>query len=1221
MKGSKKILALAAALSLTLGGWSSGATPAGIGGEAGLSAGTGMAKATPQVSTKPRIPDVTPPGEASGLEAAYANGVIRLSWRPPADKDYAYANLYVKKPGASDFELHEAGIAPVRAGGEGPSSLSLPAPFAGSTGLAQTYELAATLMGLYEMKLTSMDQSGNESAGTLASALAEPAAAEHAEVMDADAIAQASDLIVTWADPVDARFRHVQVRIAATEDGAYDRSFRVAKGEQRLIVPGLTAGDYTIEITAYDAYERASPVVRLSTSSVDVTPPAESMALRAEDLAGSAKLTWTPPSADGDYAGSRLYVQYPGQTEYRRVAADLVDGSYAIPGLRGGTHQFKLTSVDPAGNESAGAIVALEIGDYEAPPPVSAATVAQQGPRIELAWTDPSDPDLAQVRIRIRSSDGAAYDRSFDVQKGVQKLRSEPLPEGDYEISLTALDAASNASSPVRLSAHALADASEPNGSVSQAKLLALPDFSVQASLSDSQDVDYYMLPLKTPSKISLTLRNEVSSEMELRLSDASGMRVYRKAVVAAGTTAQEEITLGAGNYYVKISGVAVAGTPAYYELEGGTGDFYEPNNVREQATVLPANAIRTISTIDRPEDVDWYRIDADRTGPMSVQLRNLPLGTNYDLYLTDEAGTALGESRSLIGSQETITFNATASRHYYVYVQAASGYSLFPYTLETTNREPDALEPNDTPASATAVYEPYAIELQKHGSIHYGGDSDYYRFEVAKAAEPFSFTVPANVSLQLLDAEASPYGVQPVIYGQNQVISTKLNPGTYYVRVYASSLVSETVPYDLTFRFPAGSLPRPVYTVGEREQKLAAYWAPDFMQDIVSVRQGGYSDMFTDYFFDGQTDPSYKWFNFKSGWYARPSFVYNSFQETDTHCFIGYYLYYPSMGFTGVLLVIFKDGSEYGKLQLVRTKDKAYSDSSQISDLDGGIFRAGHRPVLSITGMQQSDGFGGSGADTPTITMFKGDLRDQPPGGTGIKYFHGNTAMEVTDLNNWAAYSYRLLPMKELFDNDAVLDYKYKGEWWGLYPSSFGYLVGAFPWQFEHDMLSDPAFYVDRKHDYMGGFSHKYLVNAYYHVGVQYISVAGLEDMDSFPDNPKSDLIVIGDGIDKNYWKKNNVTKDQFYPILFGEDDAQEDMDFVSPLSTRYLAKPSYARGVHVEVADLEDAHANNAWETMGTFDYPLQPGEQATWIGKPLSPVDGKVLARITFRAWRVK
>ncbi|SFB62812.1 pre-peptidase C-terminal domain-containing protein [Cohnella sp. OV330] len=1220
MNGSKKVLALAAALSLTLGGWSAGAAPAGVGGKSEGTATPGVAVAVPRATTKPRLPDVTPPGEALGLTAAYANGEILLSWRLPTDKDYDHANLYVKEPGAPDFELHEAGIASEPADGDLPTSFSASSVGSGSTGLMQTYALAAPLTGLYEVKLTSMDRTGNESAGTLASAQAAPDAQGQAAVTDADATAQAADFIVTWTDPADPGFRRVQVRIEAAEGGAYDRSFLVGKGEQRLIVSGLTAGEYTVELTAYDAFERASPTVRFSASSVDVTPPAESGALRAEDLAGTAQLTWAPPSEDGDYASSRLYVRYPGQAEYTRLASDLAAGSYEVPGLRAGAHQFKLTSVDPAGNESAGAIVALAIGDYEAPQPVSAATVALQGPRVELAWTDPSDPDLAQVRIRIRSSDGAAYDRSFDLQKGVQRLRSEALPEGDYEISLTALDAASNASSAVRLSAHALADATEPNGSVAEAKLLALPDFSVQASLSDAQDTDYYVLPLKTPSKISLTLRNEAASEMELRLSDRSGMRVYRKAAVAAGTVAQEEVTLGAGYYYVKISGGAATGTPAYYELEGGTGDFYEPNNAREQATVLSANALRTISTIDRPGDVDWYRIDADRTGPMSVQLRNLPMGTNYDLYLTDDAGTALGESRSLIGSQETITFNATASRHYYVYVQSASGYSLFPYTLETTNREPDALEPNDTPASATPVYEPYAIELQKHGSIHYGGDSDYYRFEVAKAAEPFSFTAPANVSLQLLDAEASPYGVQPVLYEQNQVISTKLNPGTYYVRVYASSLVTEPVPYDLTFRFPAGSLPRPVYTVSEREQKLVAYWAPDFMQDIVSVRQGGYSDMFTDYFFDGQTNPSYKWFNFKSGWYNRPSVVYHSYQETDTHCFIGYYLYYPSMGFTGVMLVIYKDGSEYGKLQLVRTKDKAYSDNSQISDLEGGIFRAGHRPVLSVTGMQQSTGWGGSGPDTPTITMFEGDLRDQPPGGTGIKYFHGGTAMEVTDINNWAAYSYRLLPMKELFDNEAVLDYEFKGVW-GLYPSSFGFVRGAFPWKYEQDMLSDPAFYVDRKHDYMGGFSHKYIDNAYYHIGVQYMSVAGLEDLDSFPDNPKSDLIVIGDGINKNYWKKNNVTKDQFYPIFFGEDDAQEDMDFVTPLSTRYLAKPSYARGVHVEVADLEDAHANSAWETMGTFDYPLQPGEQATWIGKPLSMVDGKVLARITFRAWRVK
>ncbi|MEM3087458.1 MAG: hypothetical protein QXT68_10055, partial [Halobacteria archaeon] len=225
----------------------------------------------------------------------------------------------------------------------------------------------------------------------------------------------------------------------------------------------------------------------------------------------------------------------------------------------------------------------------------------------------------------------------------------------------------------------------------------------------------------------------------------------------------------------------------------------------------------------------------------------------------------------------------------------------------------------------------------------------------------------------------------------------------------------------------------------------LAARWAPVFGQDTASKYT---EDYITRFDFDHDWVGNNNWDNTylyeqNAALYALKAWIYYSVVETDSHWYIHYYAFHPrdwnNVWFggcgpdpdchendgEGVLLVVQKDGTPYGRVQVVETlahdEFYQYTDDASIKsgtdNVDGGIVydSTTGTPVVYV----ESKGHGICGWDSPSTVKCSHSKNDDFPGGDGLFYRYKGVA-ELPEHKNDRDVGYDLLPMSLLWDRRA---------------------------------------------------------------------------------------------------------------------------------------------------------------------------------------------------------
>jgi hypothetical protein len=158
--------------------------------------------------------------------------------------------------------------------------------------------------------------------------------------------------------------------------------------------------------------------------------------------------------------------------------------------------------------------------------------------------------------------------------------------------------------------------------------------------------------------------------------------------------------------------------------------------------------------------------------------------------------------------------------------------------------------------------------------------------------------------------------------------------------------------------------------------RKLAEHWSPLFAQETWWQPK---ADIPTRFDYDGDWQGDNNWDYMETG--TSQAYIYYAAMETETHWFLHYTAFHPrdysdkcvigtchENDNEGLVLTVRKDGSEFGKLELMETlaHDNVYSFTNErgigksIHNIDGGIdFYEGSHPVVFI----ESGGHGIQGA------------------------------------------------------------------------------------------------------------------------------------------------------------------------------------------------------------------------------------------------------------------
>ena len=199
---------------------------------------------------------------------------------------------------------------------------------------------------------------------------------------------------------------------------------------------------------------------------------------------------------------------------------------------------------------------------------------------------------------------------------------------------------------------------------------------------------------------------------------------------------------------------------------------------------------------------------------------------------------------------------------------------------------------------------------------------------------------------------------------------------------------------------------------------RLASYWAPTIYQYTYSDYVKG--DFLTRFDYDGDWIGNNNWDNLDS---INPiwAYIYYAVIETETHYYIFYMIYHPKdwsavlpyfdeheNDMEGAMVVISKDGTQYGSLLLVETRAHTdfyqYTNDPNIStgsdDVDGGILLDTHRPRLYV----EAQGHGVYCDPNKADDLYSYD-------GIVIYRFESNTT-EYPSTGNNENVSYSLIPI-----------------------------------------------------------------------------------------------------------------------------------------------------------------------------------------------------------------
>jgi chitodextrinase len=318
-----------------------------------------------------------------------------------------------------------------------------------------------------------------------------------AKVTGLDAAPGNGQATLTWTDPTDTDFHHVEITFTPEVTGV-TQPITVAKGIRSRTITGLANGTaYTFTVKAVDdsgnKSEGASITATPSEALVnDETPPAKVTNLAAEAGNGQATLTWTDP-ADTDLAAIEITF-VPAVTDVTQPIT-VVKGvqSRTVTGLANGTaYTFTVKAVDDSGSKSEGASTTATpsealVNDETPPAKVTNLAATPGNGEATLAWTDPADTDLASIEITFTPA-VTGVDQPITVAKGVQsKIVTGLANETAYNFTVIAVDVSGNKSA----GATATATPEAPIGNETVAALIEEGSKRLVAQSFDSA-VQYY---------------------------------------------------------------------------------------------------------------------------------------------------------------------------------------------------------------------------------------------------------------------------------------------------------------------------------------------------------------------------------------------------------------------------------------------------------------------------------------------------------------------------------------------------------------------------------------------------------------------------------------------------------------------------------------------------------------------------------------------------------
>jgi hypothetical protein len=367
------------------------------------------------------------------------------------------------------------------------------------------------------------------------------------------------------------------------------------------------------------------------------------------------------------------------------------------------------------------------------------------------------------LNLRFRNAEGNLdldlYDATGALITGshgtgdAERIELAGLPAGVYYVRVTGVSGAVNPGYDFDLDLPwgGWGDTSEPNNTRAAATDLRRPQGETRREALEIApgDEDWFRFETTAASVPGQAVRIDFDHRhgaLVLELRDASGTLLATSA--EPGSDRQQVSLAGrpAGVYYVHVFGADGAANPVY-DLALLTPrqlvpDWAEAND--DPAHLYDLRIVQGLQTwaglsIDRPGDADWFSFVLAKA---ATDADVIALAFNHAIgslaaALYDASGAPLSQA-SGPGDRLTIPLTGLAAGRYVLRITGADAASVNPSYALTIQAPPapkaDAFEPNDTPATPTALGTISGQKTWTGLSINVPGDDDWFRFTTVAA-------------------------------------------------------------------------------------------------------------------------------------------------------------------------------------------------------------------------------------------------------------------------------------------------------------------------------------------------------------------------------------------------------------------------------------------------------------------------------------------------------
>jgi hypothetical protein len=381
-------------------------------------------------------------------------------------------------------------------------------------------------------------------------------------------------------------------------------------------------------------------------------------------------------------------------------------------------------------------------------------------------------------------------------------VSQDGLAVGTYYIKLVAYYAAQTPVYTVAnvLNVPAQVNDVEPNNTRNQAKVLNLNGNKtghVGYYYNNQRDTaDWWKVSTNANGLLHVEVTPANGSIIRVYLYDNDGTTLLNSAYSSSNASLDED-GLATGTYYIKVI--------SYYNYEfepytitntftePAQANDAEPNNNREQASVLPQDASKTghvgyYYNLER-DTADWYKVTTNADGMLRVSATPAN-GSIIRVYLYDNDGTTLLNS-AYSSTNASLNEDGLAAGTYYIKVVSYYNYEFEPYTITNALTEPaqaNDAEPNDSRVQASVL--PQDASKTGHVGYYYNvkrDTADWYKVTTNADGMLRVSATPANgsiIRLYLYDNDGTTILNSAYSSTKATVEQDGLAKGAYYLKV-----------------------------------------------------------------------------------------------------------------------------------------------------------------------------------------------------------------------------------------------------------------------------------------------------------------------------------------------------------------------------------------------------------------------------------------------------